>query len=137
MENQWFCSFGHYILLVMERGEYAYPHPTKKQKEWIRQRDEADEDFEIHHILPAYYAIALLGLAIEEVNAPENLIAIPKDLHRPPHGIHLLPHEVKDRLERGEKYWNDQWDDELRQQALERTRAFEEQGNIFPGKRSV
>lgn len=121
---------------MSERGGYEYQGTTRKQREYIYDRDGIDnpEDYEVHHILPVTYAIALLGMAREEINSPENLIALPFDEHR---ALHRPPHEIGDWRETREPYWNTERDEELKQLAEERTRAFEAQGNIFPGKRGV
>jgi hypothetical protein len=116
--------------------EYDRPPLSKAEREWVYKAHGIDnpENYEIHHIVPVAYAIALLGMAREEINAPENLIPLPEDEHRE---IHKPPHEIRGWLERREPYWNTDRDEELKQQATERTRAYEQQGNIFPGKRSV
>lgn len=116
--------------------EYDRPYLSKGQRQWLFEAHGIDnpEDYELHHITPVYYAIALLGLAREEINAPENLIPLPKEEHR---AIHKPPHEIRGWQERQEPYWNTERDEELRQQATDRARAYEQQGNIFPGRRGV
>lgn len=116
----------------MGSPEYRYKGASKSLKRYVLERDGANaKDYEVHHILPVYYAVAMLGLSYEEVNHPHNLVAIPKDLHRPTHGIHLLPHEVKSKISSGEKYWNTQHDEELARQARENTQRFESQGHVY------
>lgn len=116
--------------------EYDRPYLSKAQRQWVYDAHGIDnpEEYELHHIVPVFYAIALLGLAREEINAPENLIPLPKDEHR---AIHKPPHEIRGWLDREEPYWHTDNDEEYKQEAVEKTRAFEQQGNIYPGRRSV
>lgn len=120
---------------MAERDGYR-PYLYKQERQWIYERDGVEDpaEYELHHIVPVLYAVALLGLAREEINAPENLIALPKPEHR---AIHKPPHEIGNWIETEEPYWHTERDDELKQIAQERTQAFESQGNIFPGRRRV
>lgn len=115
-------------------GEYVYRGATKKQKQWILERDGVDnsEEYNVHHIIPVAYAIAVLGMAIEDINVPENLIALPVEEHR---ALHKPPHELGDWETTHDPYWHDQRDEELKEIARIRTMLFEEQGKKFPGKR--
>lgn len=115
---------------MFEREGYEL---TKKQKAWVLERDGYQPgEAEIHHIVPIAYAVTFLGLTRGEINDPELLIALLSDVHR---SIHKPPHEMGDWRETGEPYWNTENDVKYIEQAMERTRVFEEQGNIFPGKR--
>jgi hypothetical protein len=111
---------------MSEREGYVYQGTTKKQREYIYERDgvENPEEYEVHHIIPVAYAIALLGMTREQVNDPYNLIALPYDEHR---AIHKPPHEVRGWKDRQEKYWHDERDEELKEIAAIRQFILEEQ----------
>lgn len=110
---------------------YVYQGAKKKHKQYIYERDGVDnpEDYEVHHILPVAYAIALLGMALEDVNVPENLIALTIPEHK---ALHKPPHEIGNWRETGEPYWNTQRDEELKEIARLRTFLHEQQGKTFP-----
>lgn len=80
---------------------------------------EDNEDYEIHHIVPVAYAIAVLGMADWEINNFTNLIPLPKEEHHS-----LLGHVPKDWMETEQPYHNNQNDDIYRERALEAVRAW-------------
>jgi hypothetical protein len=109
---------------MSERRGYE---PTKRERKYILERDglTADEA-EVHHIVPIAYAIALLGMAREDINHPLNLIALPKPEHR---AIHKPPHQIGNWRETGDPYWNTHRDEELREIAALRTMLLNDQNN--------
>lgn len=115
---------------MSERRGYE---PTQKQKDWILERDGyTSEEAQVHHIVPIAYAVAFLGLTRDEINDPELLIALLNDIHR---ATHKPPHEMGNWRETGEPYWHTENDVKYIEEAMERTRIFKEQGNIYPGNR--
>lgn len=110
----------------------VYVAASKADREWTLKRDDyqcrhpddsilCNGELNVHHIIPGLYAVGVLGLALPEINNPQNLITVCEAHHRPPTGIHLNPNEIMERKERGEPYWNTDHDESLRLIAFGRT----------------
>lgn len=107
----------------MPERKYRYPDTlTRAQRRWvnkvypepIRLDDtvEPEGPVEYHHILPVYYAMAILSLPHDVINSADNIVPLYRSEHR--RLIHRPPHEVKELIEQGLPYWHQQYDATLR-----------------------
>ena len=112
---------------------------TSEQKQWLLERDEYrcrlngcenTTNLQGHHIIASQYAINVLGLQIEQINAPLNGIILCGHCHRTIiHQEITIKHPYKVKIKRRKfleqrPYWNTVYDKRMEQTAKYRTERY-------------